>query len=92
MTDAATRTSLADQLRCLGVHGGVPLMLHSSLRKVGPIVGGAEALLDALVDAISPGGTLLMLLGSDTAWWRGALAELIIEAASCFLCNASRLV
>ena len=65
MTDAATRATLADQLHFLGVHAGLPLMVHSSLRKVGPIVGGAEALLDALVDAISPGGTLMMLLGAD---------------------------
>lgn len=65
MTNAATRATLAAQLRFLGVHAGLPLMVHSSLRKVGPIVGGAEALLDALVDAISPGGTLMMLLGAD---------------------------
>jgi aminoglycoside 3-N-acetyltransferase len=65
MMDAATRTTLADQLRSLGVQAGAPLMLHSSLRKVGPIVGGADALLDALVDVISPTGTLMMLLGAD---------------------------
>jgi aminoglycoside N3'-acetyltransferase len=65
MTDTATRTTLAQQLRSLGVHAGVPLMIHSSLRKVGPIVGGAEALLDALVDVTRPSGTLLMLLGAD---------------------------
>lgn len=63
--EAVTRATLADQLRSLGVHAGVPLMIHSSLRKVGPIVGGAEALLEALVDATSPGGTLLMVLGAD---------------------------
>lgn len=65
MVDAATRTTLAEQLRTLGVRAGVPLMIHSSLRKVGPIVGGARALLDALGDATSPGGTLLMVLGAD---------------------------
>jgi len=65
MTSAATRTTLADQLRSLGVRAGVPLMIHSSLRKVGPIVGGAEALLAALVDVTSPGGTLMMVLGAD---------------------------
>lgn len=65
MTDAATRTTLAEQLRSLGVQAGVPLMIHCSLRKVGPIVGGAQALLDALVEVTSPGGTLMMLLGAD---------------------------
>ena len=65
MSDAATRATLATQLRLLGVRAGVPLMIHSSLRKVGPIVGGAEALLEALVDATSPDGTLIMVLGAD---------------------------
>jgi aminoglycoside N3'-acetyltransferase len=40
-------------------------MIHSSLRRVGPIVGGAQALLGALVDATGPDGTLLMVLGAD---------------------------
>lgn len=65
MVDAATRTTLAEQLRLLGVRPAVPLMIHCSLRRVGPIVGGAPALLDALVDATSPGGTLVMVLGAD---------------------------
>lgn len=65
MTDAATRSTLAAQLRSLGVRAGAPLMIHCSLRKVGPIVGGAAALLDALVDATQPGGTLMMVLGAD---------------------------
>lgn len=40
-------------------------MLHVSLRKVGPIEGGAEALIEALIDTIGPSGTLLMMLGAD---------------------------
>jgi len=39
-------------------------MLHASLRRVGPVVGGADALLDALLDVVGPTGTLLMVLGS----------------------------
>lgn len=65
MVAPATRTSLAEELRSLGVRAGAPLMIHSSLRRVGPVVGGAEALLGALVDATRPGGTLIMILGAD---------------------------
>ena len=39
-------------------------MIHASLRAIGPLRSGPEALLDALEDAIGPGGTLLMILGA----------------------------
>ena len=42
-------------------------MVHASLRKVGPIQGGADALLDALIETLGPRGTLLMVLGADDA-------------------------
>lgn len=40
-------------------------MVHASVRKIGPLEGGADALLDALIQALGPGGTLLMVLGAD---------------------------
>ena len=45
-------------------------MVHASLRRIGLArtdfgEGGAECLLDALEAAVGPGGTLLMILGSD---------------------------
>ena len=40
-------------------------MVHASLRKIGSIAGGADALLDALIAALGPRGTLLMGLGAD---------------------------
>jgi aminoglycoside 3-N-acetyltransferase len=56
---------LTDQLTLLGVEPGASLMVHASLRKIGPIEGGADAVLDALIEALGPGGTLLMILGAD---------------------------
>lgn len=40
-------------------------MVHASLRKVGPVVGGADTLLDALLETLTPKGTLLMVLGAN---------------------------
>ncbi len=60
-----TRASLAQQLRALGVRDDVPVMVHSSMRKLGPIEGGADAALHALIDVVSPNGTLLMVLSAD---------------------------
>jgi aminoglycoside N3'-acetyltransferase len=59
------RSMLVKQLRSLGVTDGAVLMVHSSMRSVGPVEGGAEGMLSALLEAIHPGGTLLMVLSAD---------------------------
>ncbi|MCU1394980.1 MAG: aminoglycoside N3-acetyltransferase [Ilumatobacteraceae bacterium] len=45
-------------------------MVHASMRAVGPIDGGADALVDALETAVGPSGTILMNLGAvdDFDW------------------------
>jgi aminoglycoside 3-N-acetyltransferase len=58
-------TTLVEQLKALGIPEGKPLMVHASLRRVGPIAGGADTLLAALLQTIAPQGTLLMILGAD---------------------------
>ena len=56
---------LTADLHGLGVRPGDNLMLHASLRAIGPVPGGAEAVLAAIEEAVQPGGTLLMILGAD---------------------------
>jgi hypothetical protein len=41
------------------------LMVHASLRAIGPVVGGAEGVIEALHLAIEHDGTLLMILGAE---------------------------
>ncbi len=69
-----TRHSLAADLRALGVQAGMTLLVHSSLSKVGYVVGGAISLILALQDALTPGGTLVMPAFSshlsDPAQWQ----------------------
>jgi aminoglycoside 3-N-acetyltransferase len=55
----ATRSSLAADLRALGVRPGMVLMVHASLRAVGPVTGGANVVVQAILDTLAPGGTLL---------------------------------
>ncbi len=64
------RDQLIMDLHALGVRRGDALMVHASLRRVGPVEGGARGLVAAVESAIGPQGTLLMILGAqdDHAW------------------------
>ena len=55
-----TRASLARDLRALGVPEGGVLMVHSSLSALGWVAGGPVAVIQALLDALGPAGTLTM--------------------------------
>jgi len=57
--------SLVDDLRAIGVEPGATLMVHASLRAIGPVQDGPAGVLKALDDAVGPGGTLLMVLGAQ---------------------------
>ena len=60
MNDATiTRSQIVAQLRTLGVEPGDILEVHSSLRSIGSVVGGADAVVLALLDAVVPGGTIV---------------------------------
>lgn len=54
-----TRQSLADDLRALGLVPGDVIMIHAAFSRVGPVLGGPDALVDAVLDTIGPGGTLV---------------------------------
>ena len=47
-------------LKSLGVRRGTTLMVHSSYRSLGGVRGGPEAVIDALLAALGPSGTLVM--------------------------------
>ncbi len=60
-----SRAAVIRQFMELGVGGHTPLMVHASMRRVGPVEGGAAGLLDALFTSLGPEGTLLMAFGAD---------------------------
>ena len=53
-----TRSELAAQLRGLGVKPGGVVMVHTRMSALGHVVGGAETVVRALLDALGPEGTL----------------------------------
>ena len=55
-----TRSLLAAQLRSLGLARGDTVMVHASLRAVGPVAGGPDEVHLAIKDVITPDGTLFM--------------------------------
>ena len=57
MTDG---TTLAADFRKLGIKEGMNLLVHSSLRRIGKVAGGADAVIDALLDVLGAEGTLMM--------------------------------
>ena len=63
-----TAAELTADLHELGVVAGDLLMVHASLRAVGRVDGGADAVLDALEAAVGPDGTLFMTLGALDDW------------------------
>lgn len=55
-----SRQELGDAFRALGVSPGDTVMVHASVRAVGPIAGGADQIHLALKDALTADGTLMM--------------------------------
>jgi aminoglycoside 3-N-acetyltransferase len=56
----ATRSSLAKDLRDLGVADETTMIVHASLSKLGWVAGGARAVVEALLDVVEDTGTLVM--------------------------------
>jgi aminoglycoside 3-N-acetyltransferase len=56
----ATVATLATDLRALGLAPGLTVLMHSSLRALGWVVGGAEAVVEAVLSVLGPEGTLVV--------------------------------
>ncbi len=69
-----TAGSLAAELTALGVRPGAVLLLHSSMRSLGFVVGGRQSVIQSLLDALGPEGTLVVpthtSANSDPASWQ----------------------
>lgn len=56
---------VVDQLQALGVSPGAVLVVHTAFSTVAPVEGGPRGLIDALLAALGPHGTLVMPSMSD---------------------------
>ena len=61
----ASRATIISDLAALGVRPGDTVMVHASLRRVGPVCGGPAALAEGLLEAVGPAGTLLAYVAWD---------------------------
>lgn len=59
-TRTVSREEMTTDLRALGIEPGDSIFLHSSLKSLGYVPGGATTVLQALLDAIGPSGTLVV--------------------------------
>ncbi|HID53767.1 MAG TPA: aminoglycoside N(3)-acetyltransferase, partial [Anaerolineae bacterium] len=68
-----TRHDLAQDLRNLGVTARMVLLVHTSLSRIGFVLGGPVTVIQALMDVLMPEGTLVMPAHSsdysDPAGW-----------------------
>ena len=62
-----TRAEIAADLRSLGLGADAFVMVHASLRRIGPVEGRADGLIDAIGEVIGPEGTMLLVLGAHDA-------------------------
>lgn len=58
-----TQRQLADGLRDLGVARGDMVMMHASVKAVGRVMGGPNVIIQAVLDVLTPDGTLMMYAG-----------------------------
>lgn len=72
-TSMTTKSDLISGLRAIGVQAGQILVVHSSMKSIGWIPGGARTVVDALLEVLGPTGTLVMPSqtgdNSEPAYW-----------------------
>ena len=56
---STTRSRLRSDLIQLGVKQADTIMVHASVRAIGPVIGGANVIVQALLDAVGEDGTLV---------------------------------
>lgn len=55
-----TKNEILEALRKLDVHQGQTMMVHTSLGAIGYVCGGAQAVIEALTEAVGSEGTIIM--------------------------------
>lgn len=63
-----TQASLREDLRRLGISAGDMVMVHAAMLRVGRLLGGPDAFIAALRDAVGESGTLLAYTDWDGAY------------------------
>lgn len=76
---AIGKEELVQSFYRLGVREGMTLEVHSSLSSLGYVIGGAQAVVDALLDAVGYQGTIVMPLqdsnNTEPTFWQNPPAD-----------------
>ena len=54
------KSDIADAFRNIGLQRGDSAMVHTSLGKMGYVCGGAQVVIEALIEAVGDEGTIMM--------------------------------
>lgn len=74
-----TKTDILNQLQAMGAPTDSVVLMHSSLRAIGNIDGGAEALLDTLIEYFTRDGGLFCI---PTHTWRNMDKDITLDMTS----------
>lgn len=55
-----TKTEILSALTSVGVEKGNTVIVHASLKKIGYVCGGAQSVIEALIETVSEEGTIMM--------------------------------
>lgn len=76
------REALVADLRRLGVRPGDVLMVHASLKAIGPVEGGGQAVAEALLAAVGPEGSLMGYASWDRSPYEETLNGRVLDEAT----------
>ena len=54
------KDNIAEALKAVGVSKGQSIMVHTSLSSLGYVCGGAQIVIEALLESVGPEGTIMM--------------------------------
>lgn len=76
------RREFVQQLRQLGLAPGDVVMVHASLKAIGPVEAGAAGIVQALQDCLGPGGTLMAYVSWDRSPYEETLNGASLDPAA----------
>lgn len=79
MPETYTKSDIINQLRAMGAPTDSVVLMHSSLRAIGNIDGGAEVLLDTLIEYFTRDGGLFCI---PTHTWKNLDREITLDMTS----------
>ncbi len=60
------KSDIVSALKSVGLQNGDSVMVHTSLGQIGYVCGGAQTIIEALIDVVGQNGTIMM----PTQSWR----------------------